>query len=247
MTGDVVTQRPSTERGIESGTLIWFDATHLGVTFGQMRDCCSSSPPQSVIFDLSTAETYAIGTSLTTLDSASTTGVGTVIVQGEESVILETDGTTAPAQIPMTGGRTNGAQFLALTPDAKRAAAIFGNGLPGRISVKNLDDDGEGDPLPGNYLGVTSWLDETHVAALQRNRADSGVDLVAVDVRDGSTEVLSAYVNVDQFAINLLGSPVKNQPAPPRPWSPWVPTLTAGTTVVVAALAIFAWRRRARA
>lgn len=247
VTGDVVTQRPSTERGIGNGTLIWFDPTHLGVEFGQMQDCCSSSNPRSMIFDLSTAETSAISTSLTTLDTASTTGVGTVIVQGDDPVVIEADGTTAPARTPAIGTRTNGSQSLALTSDAKRVAALFGNSLPARISVTNVDDGGVGDPLPGNYLGVISWLDETHVAALQRNRADSGVDLVAVDVRDGSTEVLSAYVNVDQFAINLLDSPVKNQPAPPRPWSPWVPTITAGTTLVAAALAIFAWRRRARA
>jgi hypothetical protein len=247
VTGEVVTQRPSTDRGIGHGTLVWFDPTRLGVAFGQMRDCCSSSTPRSMIFDLSTAETSAISASLTTLDTASTTGVGTVIVTGEESVILEADGTTAPAQIPMTGGRINGAQFLALTPDSKRVAAIFGNGVPGRISVKNVNEDGEGDPISGNYLGVISWLDETHVAALRHNPSESGVDLVAVDVRDGSAEVLSAYVDTARLAINLLDSPVKSQPAPPRPWSPWVPTLTTGMTVVVAALAIIVWRRRARA
>ena len=247
VTGEVVTQRPGTERGIGHGTLIWFDFTHLGVKFGQMQDCCGSSSPRSLIFDLSTSETSAISTSLTTLDTVSTTGVGTVIVQGDDPVIIEADGTTAPAQIPTTGGRINGAQFLALTPDAKRVAAIFVNGVPGRISVKNVDDDGVGDPIQGSYLGVISWLDESHVAALKRNRAESGVDLVAVDVRDGSTKVLSAYVNTARLAINLLDSPGKDQPAPPRPWSPWVPTVTAGTTLVVAALAILVWRRRARA
>lgn len=247
VTGEVVTQRPSTERGIGHGTLIWFDSTHLGVKFGQMQDCCGSSSPRSLIFDLITSETSAISTSLTTLDTASTTGVGTVIVQGDDPVIIEADGTTAPAQIPVTGTLVNGSQSLALTPDAKRVAAIFGDSLPARISVKNVDDDGDGDPVPGSYLGVISWLDETHVAALKHNRAQSGVDVVAVDVRDGSTEVLSAYVNTARLAINLLDSPVKDQPAPPRPWSPWVPTITAGTTLAVAALAIFAWRRRARA
>ncbi|MFE4001837.1 hypothetical protein ACFX43_23930 [Nocardioides sp. YIM B13467] len=247
VTGEVVTQRPSTERGIGSGTLIWFDPTRLGVAFGQMRDCCSSTSPRSMIFDLSSAQTSAISTSLTGLDTASTTGVGTVIVPGEESVIIEADGTTAPAEIPTTGPRINGSQSLALTPDSKRVAAIFGDSTPARISVKNVDEDGAGDPVPGNYLGVVSWLDETHVAALRRNPAESGVDLVAVDVRDGSAEVLSAYVDTARLAINLLDSPVKNQPVPPRPWSPWVPTVTAGTTLIVAALAIFAWRRRARA
>ncbi|MFJ9391946.1 hypothetical protein ACIRON_24200 [Nocardioides sp. NPDC101246] len=247
VTGEVVTQRPSTERGIGHGTLIWFDPTHLGVAFGQMRDCCSSSTSRSMVFDLSTAETSPISTDLTTLDTASTTGAGTVIVQGEESVVLEPDGTTAPAQIPATPGRINGAQFLALTPDSKRVAAIFGDGLPGRISVKNVDDGGVGDPLPGSYLGVISWLDETHVAALENHGTDPRVDLVAVDVRDGSAEVLSAYVNTARLAINLLDSPVKNQPVPPRPWSPWVPTIMASTTLVVAALAILVWRRRARA
>lgn len=246
VTGEVVTQRPSTERGIGSGTLIWFDSTRLGVAFGQMRDCCSSTSPRSMIFDLSSAETSAISTSLTGLDTASTTGVGTVIVPGEESVIIEADGTTAPAEIPTTGPRINGSQFLALTPDSKRVAAIFGNAVPARISVKDVADSGDGDSLAGNYLGVISWLDETHVAALRRHGDGPDVDLVAIDIRDGSAEVLSAYVNTAHIAINLLDSPVKNQPVPPRPWSPWVPTITAGTTLVVAAVAIFAWRRRAR-
>ena len=247
VTGEVVAQRPSTERGIGHGTLIWFDPTHLGVEFGQMQDCCSSSSPRSLIFELNSAETSAISTSLTGLDAASSTGVGTVIVQGKDPVIIEADGTTTPAEIPTTGPRINGSQFLALSPGSKRVAAIFGDSAPARISVKDVDETGDGDPIPGSYLGVVSWLDETHVAALKHNRAESGVDLVAVDVRDGSTEVLSAYVSTARLAINLLDSPVKNQPVPPRPWSPWVPTVTAGTTLMVAALAIFVWRRRARA
>ncbi|MBC7279355.1 hypothetical protein [Nocardioides sp.] len=244
VTGEVVTQTPRTERGIGGGTLVWFDPIHLGVEFGQMRDCCMSTDARSMIFDLSTGQTSAISSSLNT---ASTTGVGTVIVSGEESVILETDGTTVPAQIPMTGGRINGSQFLALTPDSKRVAAIFGNGIPGRISVKNVDDDDVGDPLPGNYLGVTSWLDESHVAALRGNSDSTDIDLVSVDISDGSTEVLSANANNARFAINLLDSPVKNQPAPPHPRSPWIPTIGAAATIAVAAWALIVWRRRARA
>ncbi|MEU0316898.1 hypothetical protein [Nocardioides sp. NPDC006273] len=247
VTGDVVTQRPSTERGIGHGTLVWFDPTRLGVSFGQMQNCCGSSTHRSLIFDLSSSEASATSSDLVGLDQASTNGVGTMIVSGEESFIVAADGTAAPAKIAGIPGRINGSQLLALTPDSKRVAAIFGDSMPAQISVKDVDEDGAGDPVPGDYLGVVSWLDETHVAALRHSRAESGVDLVAVDVRDGSAEVLSAYADTARLAINLLDSPVKSQPAPPRPWSPWVPTITAGTTLVVAALAILVWRRRARA
>jgi hypothetical protein len=247
VTGDVVSQRPSTERGIGHGTLVWFDPNHLGVAFGQMQNCCGSSTPRSLIFDLSSSEASAISSDLVGLDQASTNGVGTVIVSGEESVIVKAEGTATPAKIAGIPGRINGSQLLALTPDSKRVAAIFGDSMPAQISVQDVDEDGAGDPIPGDYLGVVSWLDETHVAALRHSRAESGVDLVAVDVRDGSAEVLSAHVDTARLAINLLDSPVKSQPAPPRPWSPWVPTVAAGTTVVVAALAILVWRRRARA
>lgn len=247
VTGEVVTQRPSTERGIGHGTLVWFDPTHLGVEFGQMQDCCGSSDAQSLIFDLSSTRTSAISAGHTGLDGASTTGVGTVISGGEAALIIDADGTTAPIELPQTGPRINGSQFVALSPDSKHIAAIFDDSVPARISVKNVHENGAGDPIPGNYLGVISWLDETHVAALRRHGDGPGVDLVAADVRDGSAEVLSAHVNTARLAINLLDSPVKNQPVPPRPWSPWVPTLAAGMTVVVAALAIIVWRRRARA
>ena len=245
MTGEVVTQKPRTERGLGHGTLIWFDSTHFGVAFGQMRDCCSSTPAQSTIFDLSSTRTSAVSLDLVGLDNASTTGAGAVVVQdAAESHVIEVDGSIAPAQIPQTAGRVNGSQFVAMTPDAKRLAAIFGNSVPGRISVKNVEG-GTGDPVPGTYLGVISWLDENRVVALKPRATGSGVDLVAVDVRDGSAALLSAHVDIARLAINLLDSPVKNQPAPPRPGSPWVPTIAAGMTVVAAALAIILWRRRA--
>lgn len=247
VTGEVVTQIPSTERGIGHGTLIWFDPTHLGVEFGQMQDCCSSSSPRRMIFDLSTSQTSAISTSLAWLDAASTNGAGSVIVRGQDSVIIGADGTIAPAEIPSTGPRINGSQWLAFTPDRRRVAAIFDDSAPARISVRNVDEDGAGEPIQGSYVGVISWLDAAHVAALRGHGDGPGVDLVAVDVRDGSAEVLSAYVNTARLAINLLDSPVKNQPAPRRPWSPWVPTIAAGTTLAAAALAILVWRRRARA
>ncbi|MFD7075864.1 hypothetical protein ACFV9G_16770 [Nocardioides sp. NPDC059952] len=243
-TGDVVTQTPSTEHGIGHGAFVWFDPTHLGVEFGQMQDCCLSTDARSIIFDLSTGNASALRTSL---DTASTTGVGTVTVEGQDTVIIQTDGTTAPAEIPQTAGRINGSQTVALTPDSKRVAAIFGDSLPARISVKGIDEFGYGDLIPGNYFGVISWLDDNRVAALRSHGDDGSVDLVSVDVRDGSAETLSASVNTARLAINLLDAPVKNQPAPPRPWSPWVPTIAAGMTIIAAAFAIQTWRRRARA
>lgn len=244
VTGEVVSQRPSTERGIGHGTLIWFDPTHLGVEFGQMQDCCSSIRSQSLVFDLTSGRATSIDV---TLDSASTNAVGSVVAGNDSSVVVGTDGSTTPADVPQTAARVNGTQFVALSPDAERLAAIFGDSAPGPVYVKDVDSNVNGERIPDTYVGVFCWLDDTHLAALQRHGDSGRVDLVAVNIEDGSAEMLSEYVDTANLALNLLDSPVKNQPAPPRPWSPWVPTITAGTTLVVAALAIFVWRRRARA
>ncbi|MGY0540624.1 hypothetical protein ACW14X_24150 [Nocardioides sp. YJ-D4] len=244
VTGKVVSQRPSTERGIGHGTLIWFDPTHLGVEFGQMQDCCSSIQSQSLVFDLTSGRATSIDV---TLDSASTNAVGSVVAGNDSSVVVGTDGSTTPAYVPQTAARVNGTQFVALSPDAERLAAIFGDSAPGPVYVKDVDSNVNGERIPDTYVGVFCWLDDTHLAALQRHGDSGRVDLVAVNIEDGSAEMLSEYVDTANLALNLLDSPVKNQPAPPRPWSPWVPTVTAGTTLVVAALAILVWRRRARA
>lgn len=244
VTGEVVSQKPRTERGIGHGAFVWFDATHLGVEFGQMQDCCGSTNHQATVFELSTGRAAAISASL---DSASTTGAGSVIDANTDAVIIEANGATTPAKIPRTAARVGGSQFVAMTPDSKRVAAIIGDGSPGPISVKGIDDDGDGVPIPGAFSGVIAWLDETHLAALKPRGDGPTLDLVSVDVRDGSTEVLSRSLDNFRVAINLLGSPVRDQPPPPHPRSPWFLPITASTTLAVAALAIFAWRRRARA
>ncbi len=244
VTGAVVAQRPRTERGLGYGDLIWFDATHLGVEFGQMQDCCSSDDSQSLVFDLTSRRPTSIDVMLT---SASTNGVGSLVAGNDNSVVVEADGATTPAHIPQTAGRINGSQFVALSPDAKRIAAIFGNGLPGPVYVKDIDTNVNGERIPGTYVGVFCWLDETHLAALQRHGGGPRVDLVAVDIEDGSTEMLSEYVDHADLALNLIGSPVKAQPVPPRPGSPWKPTIGAAVTIAAAGCGIILWRRRAQA
>jgi len=245
VTGEVVAQKPTTERGLGHGELIWFDTTHLGVEFGQMQDCCSSIDSRSMVFDLGSGRASGIGV---TLDDASTNAVGSLIADSN-SVVVKPDGSTTPAHAPQSGGRVNGSQFDALSPDAKRAAAIVGNGVPGSVYIKDLnaEDFGYGDPIPGTYAGVVSWLDETHLAALRRHGMDGRVDLVSLDIEDGSAEILSEYVDTADLALNLIGSPVKTQPAPPRPWSPWVPTIAAAVTLAAAVRGILVWRRRAQA
>ncbi|MGY0386318.1 hypothetical protein ACWZJV_05045 [Nocardioides sp. WG-D5] len=246
VTGKVERMMQSTQHGLDGRALVWFDPTHLGVEIGQMRDCCSSADAGSSVFDLATGQAVAIAA---TLAGASTNAAGSIVAGIESTLVIETDGSTTPANVPQTAGRINRTQFLALSHDAKRIAAIFGNGAETPVYVKDLDadDHGYGDPIPGSYVGVFCWLDEFHLAALKRHGEDARGDLVAIDIRDGSTTRLSEYVDNANLALNLLSSPVKNQPAPPRPRSPWVPTIAAGTTVVAAALAIFVWRRRAGA
>jgi hypothetical protein len=245
ITGKVVTQTLSTERGIGHSELIWFDTTHLGVEFGQMQDCCSSIDSRSLVFDLISGRATGIDV---TLDSASTNAVGSLI-SVSDSVIVKPDGSTTPVYAPSSGGRVNGSQFVALSPDAKRTAAIVGNGVPGSVYVKdvNAEDFGYGNPISGKYMGVFCWLDETHLAALRRHGRDGRVDLVSIDVQDGSAQMLSEYVDTADLALNLIGSPVRTQPAPPRPWSPWVSTVAVFATLTVAARGILLWRRRVRA
>ena len=244
VTGKVVAQRPSTERGLGYSELIWFDSTHLGVEFGQMQDCCSSADSQSLVFDLTSGRTTSIDIRLA---SASTNAVGSLVAGNDNSVVVEADGSTTPAYVPQTAGQINGSQFVALSPDAKRIAAIFGNGLPGPVHVKDIDTNVNGERIPGSYVGVICWLDETHLAALQSHGEGPRVDLVAVDIEDGSTEMLSEYVDHADLALKLIGSPVKTQPAPPYPGSPWRPTIAAVVTIVAAGCGILVWRRRAQA
>lgn len=247
VTGEVVAQRPATRRGLGYDELIWFDSTHLGVGFGQMQDCCSSVDPQSLVFDLSTGHATDVDV---TLGEASTNAVGSLIT-GRGSALVTPDGATTPIHVPHTAGKVNGTQFIALSPDTRRLAAIIGDGVPGPIYVTSsdtdTDTDGYGDRIPGTYLGVFCWLDQTHLAVLRRHDDDTRTDLVSLDIRDGSTEMLSEYVDTADLALDLIDSPVKTQPAPPRPRSPWVPTIAASVTIAAAAGGILAWRRRARA
>ncbi|MER7559754.1 hypothetical protein ABTZ46_22615 [Nocardioides sp. NPDC126508] len=245
VTGEVVSQKPSTERGIGHGVFVWFDPTHLGVDFGQMQDCCGSTDHRAMVFDLDSAEQVDLSTDID-LDGAGTNGVGSVITVNDDAVIVQVDGSTRSVEARQTAPRINSSQSVAMTPDSKRVAAIIGDGAPGRIGVKRVNDDGNGDPIPGTFSGVIGWLDDTHLAALEpRGDNNPTFDLVSVDVRDGSTEMLSRSLDMFGVAINLLGSPVRDQPSPPHPWSPWIPAVAAAATVAIAAWALFVWRRRA--
>ncbi|MFE6648098.1 SigE family RNA polymerase sigma factor [Nocardioides sp. NPDC057772] len=123
----------STQHGLDGRALVWFDPTHLGVEIGQMQDCCSSNDSQSLVFDLTSRRPTSIDVMLT---NASTNAVGSLVAGSDNSVVVEADGSTTPAHIPQTAGRINGSQFVALSPDAKRTAAIYGNGVPGPVYVK---------------------------------------------------------------------------------------------------------------
>lgn len=246
VTGEVVSRKASTERGIGNGGFIWFDPTHLGVEYGQMQDCCGSADRRTIVFDLDADEVIDLSTDIN-LDNAGTNGVGSVITTSGETVVVGVDGSTTSAKVPHTGPRINGSQSVAMTTDAKRVAAIFDDGVPGQISLKGIDDEGYGDQIPGTFSGVVAWVDDAHLAALKHHGDGPTFDLVSVDVRGGSTDVLSRGVDMFSVAVDLLGSPVRDQPPPPHSRSPWIPTIAAVVTILAAASAIRAWRRRARA
>lgn len=146
---------------------------------------------------------------------------------------------------------------IALSPDGTRLAGLWSrrpnvSRLPSPVAVAPIDDPAAAAPVRAGLKTYTveGWTDDDHVAAV----GDGGPDrfhsaLLEVNVGDGSTRELTTLPNGVgrvQWATDLLGSPVVDRPAPPRPLDPrWV---TAGLLAMVVAgpLALWGWRRRVR-
>lgn len=250
VTGEVERQVQRTQHGIGGQAFVWFDPEHLGVAYGQMRDCCSVAPSPSHVYDLAsgTADALSVDIAMT-----STNGHGTLIDGSDDteqrsgtSTLIGTDGSTTSVRTRISDApRVSGSMFTVLSPDATKVAFLTGSSAPDTVELVDIDD-GNTRTIDIQSLGIVAWLDATHLAAYaERPDDEAHLDLLSVDVRDGSTTTFVRNADEARFAINLLDSPVRDQPAPPEPWSPWRITGTAAAIVAGAAIAILAWRRRA--
>lgn len=250
VTGKVDRQVQRTQHGLDGQAFVWFDPEHLAVAYGQMRDCCSVAPSPSHVYDLASGTADPLSVDVA---STSTNGRGTLIDASDDaerrsgtSTLIDADGSTRSAWTRTSdASRTSGSMFAVLSPDATRVAFLTGYSTPDTIELVGIED-GTTRTIDLQSLGVVAWLDATHLAAYaERPDDEAHLDLLSVDVRDGSTTTFVRNADEARFAINLLDSPVRDQPTPPEPWSPWRITGTAAAIVAGAAIAILAWRRRA--
>ncbi|WP_143055201.1 hypothetical protein [Nocardioides luteus] len=249
VTGKVGRRVQSTQHGLGSQAFVWFDPGHLAVTYGQMRDCCSATPNRTLVHDLASGTASALSVDVT---MASTNGRGTLIDGSADterrtgtSTLIGADGSTRSVRTRTSdASRTSGSMFAVLSPDATKVAFLTGSSTPDTVELVGIED-GTTRTIDLQSLGVVAWLDATHLAAYaERPDDEAHLDLLSVDVRDGSTTTFVRNADEARFAINLLDSPVRDQPDPPEPWSPWRITGTAAAVVAGAAIAILVWRRR---
>jgi hypothetical protein len=250
VTGEVERQVQSTQHGIGGHAFVWFDPEHLAVEYGQMRDCCSVTPGRSYVYDLASGTSKPVSVEVA---MGSTNGRGTLIDGSADaerrtgtSTLIRPDGSTTSVRTRTSdASRTNGSMFTVLNPDATKVAFLTGDSMPDEVELVGIDY-GTTRTIDVESLGIVAWLDATHLAAYAEGPNDEGaIDLRSVDIRDGSTTMFVRNADEARFAINLLDSPVRDQPAPPRPPSPWAITGMAATIVAAAAIAILIWRRRA--
>ena len=146
---------------------------------------------------------------------------------------------------------------VAISPDGTRVAGLWTrrqnlSDVPTDVVVAPLDDPAAATRFPGTEaVWLEGWRDAGHVVATGYPGGDrSQAKLLEVEVTSGQVRTLSVMApglaSRPQWATDLLGSPVVDRPAPPRPLDPrWV---TGGLVVLVVAgpIALWGWRRRVR-
>ncbi|GAA1479311.1 hypothetical protein GCM10009623_37570 [Nocardioides aestuarii] len=259
--GEVRTHSVPTRHGLRPDTLTWtgpstFVASYLQQQGGGREGFATDG--ETWVWDVpGDAPVRATEPSWLSAGSWSIPSSRQVLLTGRRSDRI-LDGTTLEvlARPPHATHLDYGAG-IAVSPDGTRIAGLWTPGpgtsrSPSPVAVARLDDTADATRVrsgPSTYV-LVGWTDDDHVAALGTGGPDgSHSALLEVDVDDGSSRELMVVPNglaPIQWATDLLGSPVVDRPAPPRPLDPrWV-TAGLATLVIAGLFSLWGWRRRVR-
>ena len=177
-------------------------------------------------------------------------GGGRVLVEPDGVAVLDADtGRRTSLQlrpVPML------MYTMALDATGARVGWIGGNRNPNDIRsarVRSGALTGAVVPDSAHTFAVEAWLDDQHVAAVQRGRGMDTSVLRSVDLETGDrTDIvrypLGTYGRSTQLATDLLDVPSVARPEPPRPLSPRAVAGGAALVVLGGIGALLMWRRR---
>lgn len=263
--GGVVTHTFRSEHGLMPSTLAWIDSTRLVLGHYQLATGDDGpSARQSLginrttwVWDLAEPEPapWEEGTRQGVDDWGAPVD-GHVAVRGSRG-LKDLDPDTLelrplPRPLPIVYGTGN-----AISPDGTRIAGVWkrqrNHRTPGDVVVVPLDAPDAARRLDeaDETFRVDGWIDDATLAVTRRSREATrrlSLGIHRVDADTGATRLMVRLP--DSFAVqwagDLLGAPVVDRRAPPRPLDPrWV---TAGWVSLAAGglLALWGWRRRVR-
>jgi hypothetical protein len=258
-TGAVRRQPLPGQLGITSDRLLWAGSDVVVLSYGSITD---QSGNMSVGQPLEVWNVHVDG-SRTLPDSGEVddvlgAGPGFVVVEGRHTNRVIDVGTGVVLRT-LSRGR-HGMTLPVFDRHANRFAVVLGNQLPHVMSIgtpaATTADPPTYEQVPGSEgaFAAYAWIDDNHLAMLQRrdpngDRYDAVVD--KVDVTTGATSRLVSYDGPDlgfdrQLATDLLSSPTTHAVEPPHPVDPRKAAGVAGVIVLTAGWALITWRRRVR-
>lgn len=262
-TGEVARHEVPTDHGLSVEDLVWADPDRLVFSHLQWRagdggdDMLQSSANEDsglLVWKpgaggAPVAIPKTLGWSI-----EQSTGQGQLLLTGEGMRFLDLDRPELMRTVVLP--RDGYMRVAAVDVDGTRVAWPRGNRNPNTIAYGEVVDGERVDftdvPDSKRTFAVVAWLDQDHVAAIQRPSRSIGPGaLMSVDVRTGeASEIVrfpsDTYGNGTEVATGLLDTPSVDRPKPPRPLDPRV--VTTGLVLVTGAgvLALLAWRRRVR-
>lgn len=176
-------------------------------------------------------------------------GPGFAVVEGSHG--LQIVSTTTGAVIRDIQATMRGSSW-SFDPTAGRFAFAAGRGQDA-VTVGTFAPLGQPDyqDVPGTAgsLDVVGWVDEGHLAVVQRGEGDERV-IGSVDVTTGARLSQVSFDRDDvgdlQLATDLLAEPTVAGIGPPKPVDPRAVAGTGALIVLAAAWAAIWWRRRVR-
>ncbi|MDX6375377.1 MAG: hypothetical protein QOD98_4365 [Nocardioidaceae bacterium] len=246
-------------RGIRGDELIWAGDDTVVLSYGSITDDSGSAsvgqPLEAWNVNVDAPQTLPSSGLVSQIRGS---GPGFVVVYGRHAdrVLDVGTGVVLRTLAHISEGMTE--PFF--DRDANRFAIVQGNRIPNLMSVGTVGatvaDQPTYERVPNSErsFAAYAWIDDDHLALLQRKGAvKDTLDVVvnSVDIRTGQVQSLVSFDGPDvgfdrQLATDLLARPTADAVQPPRPLDPRMVT-GGGVTIVLAAIwAMIAWRRRVR-
>jgi hypothetical protein len=258
-TGQVRRQALPESLGISGDQLEWAGPDAVVLWYGSIQDRSgemSLGRPLEV-WNVHVDRPSALSTSRAT-DELLAAGPGFVVLHGRSTDRVVDVGTGVVLRRMSEGSQ--GITSPVFDRRANRFAVMAGDRIPGAMSVgrvgATVDDPPSYVQVPGSERAFAAygWIDDDHVAVLQRPDTDPMSTEVVVDKVDVTTGETSRLVEFDgpdlgfdrQLATDLLSRPTARAVKPPDPVDPRKVTGLAAGVILAGGAVLVMWRRRVR-